>query len=109
MFAGLSCVFLVCCSDATKKSAVDRTVLANMRRTELANTKSGQYSTFIMVFDNLSEADGTVKSIRALDSVKSVRMGIMKELIVVQDWRTDEIGKRIMLGTVPLWVRSLCL
>jgi hypothetical protein len=48
-----------------------------------------------MIFDNLSEADDTVKWIRGLDGVDSVKMGIMKELIVVQDWLGDEISKRI--------------
>ena len=95
VFAGLSCVLLVCCPDARKKSVVDRVVLSKVQRTELANTSSKQYSTFVILFDNLSEADDTVKWVRGLDGVKNVKMGIMRELIVVQDWLRDEIAKRI--------------
>jgi len=94
-FAGLSCVFLVFCPDAAKKRNVDRLVLSKVQRTELANTSSARYSTFVMVFDNLSEADDTTQWIKGLDGVESVKIGIMKELIVVQDWLRDEIGRRI--------------
>lgn len=95
VFAGLSCVFLVFCPDAKRKSLVDKLMLSRVRRIELANTGSDQYSTFVMIFDNLSEADDTTKWIRSLDGVDSVKMSIMKELIVVQDWLGDEISKRI--------------
>jgi DNA-binding Lrp family transcriptional regulator len=95
MFAGLSCVFLVFCPDGKKKRVVDKLVLSKVQRTELANTSSQQYSTFVMLFDNLSQADDTTKWIGSIDGVNSVKMGIMKELIVVQDWLRDEIRKRI--------------
>jgi DNA-binding Lrp family transcriptional regulator len=100
MFAGLSCVFLVFCTDAKRKSLVDKLMLSKVQRVELANTGSDQYSTFVMIFDNLSEADDTIKWIRSLDGVDSVKMGIMKELIVVQDWLRDEISKRIATNSL---------
>jgi DNA-binding Lrp family transcriptional regulator len=99
MFAGLSCVFLVFCPDAKRKSSVDKLMLSKVRRVELANTGSDQYSTFVMIFDNLSEADDTLKWIRGIDGVDMVKMGLMKELIVVQDWLSDEIGKRAATGS----------
>lgn len=95
LFAGLSCVFLVFCPDPKRKSSVDKLVLSKVGRVELANTSSDQYSTFVMLFDNLSEADDNIKWIRGLDGVDSVRMGIMRDLIVVQDWLRDQIGERI--------------
>lgn len=95
VFAGLSCVFLVCSAEQKKKKIVDRNILSKVHRTELANTSSKKYSTFVMVFDNLSEADEVTEWIRSLDGVESVRMGIMRELIVVQDWLRDEMSKRI--------------
>lgn len=95
MFAGMSCVFLVFCPEIDKKKSVDEIVLSKVRRIELANTSSNQYSTFAMVFDNLSEADDFTKLIKEIDSVKSVKMGIMRDLIVVQDWLRDEIDRRI--------------
>jgi DNA-binding Lrp family transcriptional regulator len=95
MFAGLSCVFLIFCPYGKKKRVVDKLVLSKVQRTELANTSSQQYSTFVMLFDNFSEADDTTRWIGSIDGVNSVKMGIMKELIVVQDWLRDEIRKRI--------------
>lgn len=94
MFAGLSCVFLVFCPDGKKKSAVDDIVLSKVRRIELSNTSSKQYSTFAMVLDNLSEADDTLKWVQRLDGVEKVKMGIMKELLVEQSWLRDEIRAR---------------
>jgi DNA-binding Lrp family transcriptional regulator len=99
VLAGLSCVFLVFTPDGKKKRTVDRIILSKTPRTELANTASRQYSTFVMLFDNLSEADDFTKWITGLDGVESVRMGIMKDLIVVQDWLRDEIAKRIGTDT----------
>ena len=95
LFAGLSCVFLVFCPDHKKKSTVDRNLLSKVKRTELSNTSPKEYSTFVMLYENLAEADDTIEWMRSLDGVSSVKMGIMKELIVVQDWLSDEISKRI--------------
>jgi DNA-binding Lrp family transcriptional regulator len=94
LFAGLSCVFLVFNPHAKKKKISDRNILAKTARTELANTSSKQYSTFVLLFENLSEADDFTKWIKGLDGVESVKMGVMKELIVVQDWLREEIEKR---------------
>jgi DNA-binding Lrp family transcriptional regulator len=93
-FVGLSCVFLVFCPDAEKKRGVDEIVLSKVRRIELANTSGKQYSTFVTVFDNLSESDDFMKWVRALEGVKSVKMGIMKDLIVVQDFLRKQVDIR---------------
>ncbi len=94
-FAGLSCVFLVHCPYGKKKGAVDNLVLSKVQRTELSNTCSDEYSTLVMLFDNLFEADDALAWIRGLDGVERVSMGIMRELFVEQGWLRDEIGKRI--------------
>ncbi len=93
-FAGLSCVFLVHCPDGKRKAAVDNLVLSKVQRTELASTSSKAYSTFVMVFDNLHEADETLEWIRDLEGVERVTMGIMKNLLVEEGWLRDEIGER---------------
>ncbi len=93
-FAGLSCVFIVFCPDEKEKRTVDNTILSRARRIELANTSSRQYSIFVSLFDNLAEPDDFVGWINGLDGVKSVSMGIMKDLIVIQKWMRDEIIKR---------------
>ena len=96
-FAGLSCVFLVHCPDSEKKKVVDELVLSGIRRIELANTTGGQYSTFVTAFDNLSEADEFINWVRGLEGVRSVKMGIMKNLIVVQDWMRERVHERSSL------------
>ena len=93
-FAGLSCVFVVLCPNLTKKLAVDHTILSKVKRIELANTSSNQYSTFVTLFDNLAESDDFIGWIGGLDGVKSVSMGIMRELLVVQKWLQEEVTKR---------------
>jgi DNA-binding Lrp family transcriptional regulator len=92
--AGLSCVFLVFCPDAEKKRAVDEIVLSKVQRIELANTSARQYSTFVTAFDNYSQADEFIMWVRGLEGVKGVRMGIMKDLIVIQDWLRKEVLER---------------
>jgi len=47
-----------------------------------------------VLFENLSEADDLTKWIKGLEGVENVKMGVMKELIVVQDWLREEIGRR---------------
>jgi len=93
-FAGLSCVFVVLCQNQTKKLAVDHAILSKVKRIELANTSSKQYSTFVTLFDNLAESDDFIDWISDLDGVNSVSMGIMRGLLVVQKWLQEEVTKR---------------
>ena len=96
-FAGLSCVFIVYCPDQAKKLAVDHAILSKVKRIELANTSSKQYSTFVTLFDNLAESDAFIGWISGLDGINSVSMGIMRELIVVQNWLQEEVTKRQLI------------
>jgi DNA-binding Lrp family transcriptional regulator len=89
--AGLGCVFLVHCPQSEKKKVIDELVLSKIQRIELANTTDKQYSTFVTIFDNLSEADEFILWVRGLEGVTSVKMGIMRKLIVVQDWMRDKV------------------
>ncbi len=101
MLAGLSCVFLVYCPDERRKKAADDAVVSKLRRSELSNTASKRYSTFVTLYDNLSEADDTATWIRGLDGVESVKLGIMNELFVIQDWLRSEV-KRVTAQSVGL-------
>jgi len=94
-FAGLSYVFLIMCPEPTRKKKVDQDILSNVSRIEIVNTSSEDVSTFVTMFENLSQVDGVTKYLRSLDGVSIVKTGIMKELIAVQDWLEDEIEKRI--------------
>ncbi len=94
-FSGLSCVFLLFCPDFTKKKRADQAVLDEMPRIEIFNTSPLQYSTFVTIFDNLAEADEFLKFVQGLDGVMSVKMEIMRELILIQSWLRQEVTKRI--------------
>ena len=48
----------------------------------------------LTLFDNLAESDDFIGWIGGLDGVKSVSMGIMRELLVVQKWLQEEVTKR---------------
>ena len=92
-FVGLGCLFLVYCPDSEKKRTVDD-VISKTHRIEITGTNAEQYSTFATAFDNLAQADEFVTWIEGLDGVKKVKMGIMKDLIVVQDWLHEELLRR---------------
>lgn len=96
-FAGLSCVFLVVCPEVSKKKEVDQKILSSVSRIEIVNTNSKNVSTFVTMFENLSQVDEVITYLQSLDGVSTVKMGIMKELIAVQDWLKDEIEKRMAL------------
>ena len=93
-FVGLSCVFIIYCPEEKDKRTVDRVIHSTVRRIELANTGAKQYSTFVTLFDNLAESVNFNDWINGLEGVKRVSMGIMKELIIEQEWLQKEIRKR---------------
>jgi len=92
-FVGLSCVFLMFCPDVEKKRAVDNVVIKT-RRTEVSNTNSEQYSTYVTIFDNLAQADEFAAWLKGQDGVEIVKMGIMKDLVVIQDWLHEQLLDR---------------
>jgi hypothetical protein len=93
-FVGLGCLFLVYCPDSEKKGAVDD-IITKAQRIEITNTNAEHYSTYATAFDNLSQADEFAKWIEGLDAVKSIKMGIMKELLVIQDWLHEQLLQRV--------------
>lgn len=84
---GLSCLFLVFCPEGGDiKRRVDELILTRVKRIEIANTTGEHYSTFAMLFDNLSQADDFTGWIKGIEGVEKVKMGILSDLIVPQDW-----------------------
>ena len=69
--------------DEEKKREVDKLIDSKLPRNELSDTSSRQYSNFVAMYDTASEADEVVEWIRSLDGVNSVKMGIVREIIVV--------------------------
>jgi DNA-binding Lrp family transcriptional regulator len=91
---GLMCNFLVFYSDRDQKRAADKVIHATFNRIGASDTSPQQFSTFGISCENFSEADKVMERLKAIDGVQSVRMRIVKEIIVVEDWLRDEIAKR---------------
>jgi hypothetical protein len=89
------CDFLIFCEDPRKKRIVDKAVVAAFSRIGGSDTSPERYSSFGTSCENLSEADKTVARLRSIDGVSSVKVRVMKELIVVQDWLKGELDKRV--------------
>jgi DNA-binding Lrp family transcriptional regulator len=92
---GLMCNFLVFCSDRDKKRAADQVVISTFSRIGASQTSPEQYSSFGISCENFSEADKVMERLKAIDGVLSVRMRVVKEIIVVQDWLNEQIAMRI--------------
>jgi hypothetical protein len=83
---GVKCNFLIFCPDHSKKRADDGVILSTFARIGASDTSPEQFSAFAMSYENLSEADKTLARLRTIVGVQNVRMRIIKELIVGQDW-----------------------
>jgi DNA-binding Lrp family transcriptional regulator len=92
---GLMCNFLVFCSDLDKKRAADRVVNSTFSRIGASQTSPEQYSSFGISCENFSEADKVMERLKAIDGVLSVRMRVVNEIILVQDWLSEQIAMRI--------------
>jgi DNA-binding Lrp family transcriptional regulator len=92
---GLMCNFLVFYSDREKKRAADEVILRTFSRIGATDTLPERFSTFGISCENFSEADRVMEELKAMDGVQSVRMRIVKEIIVVPDWIRNQIAKRI--------------
>ena len=98
--------FLVFCPDADKKKAVDQTVRSTFVKIGYSDTSPEHYSTFAVACENLSEADALLARLKAIEGVKTVRMGILKQLLVVQDWLYRRVNARYE-GNVENKTRNL--
>ncbi len=91
----LMCNYIVFCPDPDKKRAADQVIHSTFARMGAYDTSSGQYSTFGISCENFAEADGVTEKIKAIDGVESVRMRVVRDIIVCEDWLRDEIVRRI--------------
>jgi DNA-binding Lrp family transcriptional regulator len=92
---GLMCNFLVFCSDPGKKRAADYVIHSTFSRIGASDTSPEQFSNFGISCENFSEADKVMERMKAIDGVQSVRMRVVKEIIVVQDWLRNQIAMRV--------------
>jgi DNA-binding Lrp family transcriptional regulator len=91
---GVMANFLVFCPDATEKRVVDQAVRSTFVKIGYSDTSPEHYSTFAVACENLSEADAVLAKLKAIDGVQTVRMGILKQLLVVQDWLYRRVNAR---------------
>ncbi len=92
---GLMCNFLVFCLDRGKKRSADRMILSTFNRIGASDTSSEQFSTFGIACENFSEADKVAERLKAVGGVQSVRMRVVKEIAVVEDWLSHQIAMRV--------------
>lgn len=95
MVGGLICGFLIFAPDERKKRAADKVALATIPRMGGSETSPDLYSTFGAVCENLSEADAIAANLKALDGVESVRLGIVREFVPVDDWLVNTIESHL--------------
>jgi DNA-binding Lrp family transcriptional regulator len=92
---GLMCNFLIFCPDPSTKRAADLEILSAFTRLGASDTSPEQFSTFGISCENFADADRATNRIKAIDGVESVRMRIVKEIIVCEDWLRDQIAMRM--------------
>lgn len=91
--AGVSCNMLIFCLPEKEKSFVTERIVSRFKNIVFGGSTSSNYLFYNMVFDNLSEANDAYEWIKRLRGVGEVRMGIMKDLILVRDWLDEEMKK----------------
>ncbi len=92
---GLVCCFVVYCPDAQHKRSVDANLRSEFRRVGHIDSSPKDYSILGLPCENLAEADRALETMKSMDGVQGADMRIMKNLILVQDWLTSEIERRI--------------
>jgi DNA-binding Lrp family transcriptional regulator len=96
--SGLMCNFLVFFSNVDKKRAADYVIHSTFARIGASDTSPELFSMVGISCENFAEADKVMERMKANEGVTSVRMRIMKEVIIVQDWLKSEIDKRIAMN-----------
>ena len=70
-------------------------ILSTFNRIGASDTSSEQFSTFGIACENFSEADKVAERLKAVGGVQSVRMRVVKEIAVVEDWLSHQIAMRV--------------
>jgi DNA-binding Lrp family transcriptional regulator/copper chaperone CopZ len=94
---GLMCNFLVFSPDPKTKRAADSLILSTFSRIGASDTSAEQYSAFGISCENFAEADKVTDRLKSVDGVQSVRMRVVDEITVVEDWLRDQIAMRSRL------------
>ena len=88
---GLPYRLLVYSPDHQEKTAVDETLISQLRKMVWSYTYSQEYSMFVIHCENTTEAGEIYSFVKSLKGVTNVRTDIIEEQITVQDWIDDEI------------------
>jgi DNA-binding Lrp family transcriptional regulator len=92
---GVVCSVIISYKDGNVKSTVDDVINSKLERVVFSSTSARMISQFNFVCNNVIEAEETNEWIQTLDGVAQVRMGIVKEFILLTDWIDEEIEKRL--------------
>ena len=96
---GLMCNFLVFFLDPEKKRVADFEIHSAFNRIGAFSTSSEQISAFGISCENFSEADRVMDRLRSIDGVQNVRMRIMKDVTISQNWLKEQIAMRLLSPT----------
>jgi hypothetical protein len=91
---GVSCNFNIFCSESAKKKSADKQILTRFGNVPFAQTGWRNHSIFNINFDNLTQAEEAYDQIRKLQGLE-VRMGIMRDFILVSDWMDEQIERHL--------------
>lgn len=94
---GISGSFLIFCPDKETKYTVSESVISKFENTAFF-VSSANYIMLNIYFHNLSEAETAHEWIKNHKGVGKVKMRIMKDLILIQDWLDDQMKKRFMMS-----------
>jgi DNA-binding Lrp family transcriptional regulator len=92
--AGLMCNYLVYCPDDDRKRAADATALRQLPRIGTYDTDSAHYSMFGGSCENLSQAEQVLARLRSLYEAGTVRLAIVREIFIVDDWLDGLLRKQ---------------
>jgi DNA-binding Lrp family transcriptional regulator len=82
-------------ADPTRKSSVDKAILAKLPRVISTHTAPQEHSLFVAHLSNASEVQDVLQWMKKLEGMKEVRSTIEVEHIHVQEWLESEIEKRL--------------
>jgi len=91
---GVRCRLLVT-SQASRKQAVDKAILAGLERIVSTNTAPKEFSLFVAHLSNVGEIEPLIRWVRALKGVTAIRATIEVEHIHVEPWLEGEIKSRL--------------
>lgn len=101
-FHSTSFMYMIRCSNEKTRAKVYDFITSNINGIVYSDSLEKEHLTFAVVRKNISEAEEIQGMIKGLDGVERVEMNVIKEILAVQDWLSEEIEKRIGEAPTPV-------